>query len=181
MLLPKNEPKSFYITLKIGKTHPVDLVRSILDIIQVPFRIFLDVFAITESSTRPDPWLLHPSVATAFNKTTLIKSFDDENDLIGEIQNEDLFSKILEKHHITRRYIIIFLCNNISIHYQRRGLINYGIKCSHHKTHHNLGLCRPPVKRTCPFHCLVHVVCQTLLLLTVILPSLLRIKLEKRI
>ena len=115
ILLPKTGPKSFYINLKIGKNHPSKLIENILDIIQVPFRIFVDVFALTESSTRPDPSFLHPSVSTAFNETNLIKSFDDEEKLLKELKNEDLVSRILEKHHITRRleYCLYMVILNI--------------------------------------------------------------------
>ena len=103
LLMPKNNPKSFYIQLKVGKENPVELVQRLIDIIQVPFRIFLDFFAITKSSTRPDVSLLHPSVSTSFNETNLIRSFKDEENLLSELHDENLAAKILEKHHTTRR------------------------------------------------------------------------------
>lgn len=67
-----------------------------------PFRIFIDFFALTTSSTREDICLLHPSIPTALNKLKLISSLKDVDSLLSEFTDQDLFANILQKHHLTR-------------------------------------------------------------------------------
>ena len=61
-----------------------------------------DTFAFTISDTRKDVHLLHPSVSTAFNETTMITSFKDEDMLLDETR-QDLSLKIIQCHDFTRR------------------------------------------------------------------------------
>ena len=67
-----------------------------------PFQIYLDFFAITESDTRENLCLLHPSVATCVNTTNLITSLKDEESLLSEFSEGNLHEKVLAKHHMTR-------------------------------------------------------------------------------
>lgn len=60
-----------------------------------------DAFAFTISDTRNEIHLLHPSVSTAFNETTMITSFKDEELLLDETR-QDLTTKITKKHDFIR-------------------------------------------------------------------------------
>lgn len=67
-----------------------------------PFQIYIDFFAITKSDTRENLCLLHPSVATCVNATTLITSSKDQQLLLSEFSAGNLHEKVLRKHHLTR-------------------------------------------------------------------------------
>ena len=104
IFFPKISPRSFYINLKIGKNSPKIIIRKLLDCLEPPFELNCDFFAITESSTRQEPSLLHPSVATSFNETKMINDLNDEAELLNEFDSEDLQRAVLDKHHVIRRY-----------------------------------------------------------------------------
>lgn len=67
-----------------------------------PYNIFVDFFAITKSTTRDDACLLHPSVATAFNKNTWISTLEDAEKLISEFKDPNLYENVLIRHHLVR-------------------------------------------------------------------------------
>ena len=103
---PKN-PRSFYINLKIDyfNDNIIETVEKLCKCLPPPFRIFIDFFCISTSSSHPEPLLIHPSVASCFNNITLIRNFNDRNNLLQEFE-DDFNQKILENHHLVRRYFL---------------------------------------------------------------------------
>jgi len=65
------------------------------------FRIYVDFYALTTSDTRGDIYMMHPSIATAFNETKIIRSIEDQDALLAELA-DDLHLKILTQHHMVR-------------------------------------------------------------------------------
>lgn len=107
---PFKTPQSCYISLRISHVNDniIETLQKILDCVQAPFRIFIDFFALSKSATRPDFQLIHPSVATCFNETTMISNLQDEETLIKEFSRGDFNERVLQKHHLVRRFAMIF-------------------------------------------------------------------------
>ena len=59
-------------------------------------------YLIIESDTQDGPKLMHPSVATSFNKTQKIDTSEDIAELVEELQDGNLFEKVLHKHNRMR-------------------------------------------------------------------------------
>lgn len=78
------------------------IILAITDVFSPPIKIFIDFFAITSSTTKEGLHLLHPSVATNFNETTVLSSLEDVDNLLSEFKQENLYEKVLSRHHLAR-------------------------------------------------------------------------------
>ena len=103
-------PRSCYINLRVDyfNDNIVETLEKLVRCVAPPYRIFIDFFCVSESSTQPDPLLIHPSVSTHYNETTLIIKLPDRKNLLAELSQANFNERILEKHHLARR------CNRIN-------------------------------------------------------------------
>ena len=99
-------PRSCYLTLRLDHENDniIDTISKILTCVAPPFRIYLDFFCLASSATEPDLQLVHPSISTCFNDQKLIMKKDDKEKLLDELSTGNFNEKILEKHHLVRRF-----------------------------------------------------------------------------
>ena len=100
---PPEAPKTCYLTLRIDHSKELgEIVEEILYCMHPSFKISFDFFAIAKSDTRPDFQLIHPSIATRFNKKIFIDNGKDADELIAEFNDGNFHENFLEKHHLVR-------------------------------------------------------------------------------
>ena len=78
-------PRSCYLTLRVDHLNDniTETVEKILRCVAPPYRIFIDFFCLSQSSTQPDYQLIHPSISTSFNAQTLIAKLKDKEKLLN--------------------------------------------------------------------------------------------------
>lgn len=102
----KSSPMSCYVNLKVDhfKDNIIETIEKALRCVAPPYKVFIDFFCLATSATKPDYYLIHPSAATAYNEQQIILKIKDREKLLDEFEDNNFCEKVLENHHLVRRY-----------------------------------------------------------------------------